>query len=305
VSRLGFGFGRLAQGAGDALEPVAEKSVDRMLAGPLPEAIAQSLVRHHVLERVVSEIVASPEFRSAFTAALQDERTEQLVDEFGKSALLERLVRDAVTSPAVVDALTAQTTTIGGEMVASLRRATVRADAAVERPPRRWLGRPPRALGGDEGGSAGVTSRGLALVLDILIAQLVFLVVSGSVALVTSLAVGGGHSWWYGILAGVGWLIVQAAYFIGFWASAGRTPAMALMGLRVRDAHDRPPGVLRSAVRLVGLWIAIAIVLLGFVPALVDDRRRALQDYLAGTEVVYSSSTGEAASPAVEEGLPG
>jgi uncharacterized RDD family membrane protein YckC len=123
------------------------------------------------------------------------------------------------------------------------------------------------------------------------------------VALVTSLAVGGGHSWWYGILAGVGWLIVQAAYFIGFWASAGRTPAMALMGLRVRDAHDRPPGVLRSAVRLVGLWIAIAIVLLGFVPALVDDRRRALQDFLAGTEVVYSSKEGEVTSPALEEGL--
>lgn len=300
MSRLGFGFGRLAQGAGDALEPVAEKSVDRMLAGPLPEAIAQSLVRHHVLERVVSEVVASPEFRSAFTAALQDERTEQLVEELGKSAVLERLVHDAVTSPAVLAAITEQTSSVGSVMVASLRRATVRSDAAVERPPRRWLRRPPRALGTGEVRVAGITSRGLALVMDILIAQLVFLIVSGSVALVTSLTVGGGHSWWYGILAGVGWLIVQAAYFIGFWAAAGRTPAMALMGLRVRDAHDRAPGVLRSAVRLVGLWIAIAIVLLGFVPALFDDRRRALQDFLAGTEVVYSSGEGEVASPAAE-----
>jgi uncharacterized RDD family membrane protein YckC len=298
VARIDLGLGRLVEGAGDALEPVAEKSIDRMLAGTLPESVAQSIVRNHVLERVVSEIVASPEFRAAFTAALQDERTGELVDEVARSPLLERVIRDAVSSPAVRQALTASTSTVGSEMVGSLRRATVRADAAVERPPRRWLHRPVPAAGV----YAGAASRGLALVLDVLIAQLLFLVVAGSVALVTSLTVGGGHSWWYGALAGVGWLIVQAAYFIGFWASAGRTPGMALLGLRVRDARNQAPGVIRSAVRLVGLWIAVAIVFLGFVPVLVDDRRRALQDFLAGTEVVYSSGEGEVASPAPEEG---
>jgi uncharacterized RDD family membrane protein YckC len=300
VARLDLGLGRLAQGAGDALEPVAEKSIDRMLAGPLPEAVAQSIVRHHVLERVVSQIVASPEFRAAFTAALEDERTEQLVEEVGRSALLERVIRDAVSSPAVMDALTAQTTTVGGEMVASLRGATVRADAAVERAPRRWLRRPERALGGPTGRYGGLISRGIGLVVDALAAELVFLVIAGSVALVTTLIAGTGHSWWYGILAGSGWVIVQAAYFVGFWSVAGRTPGMALMGLRVRDARDRPPGVLRSAVRLVGLWIAVAIILLGFLPMLFDDRRRALQDFLAGTEVVYSSGEGEVLSPANE-----
>ena len=294
MARLDLGLGRLAQGAGDALEPVVVKSIDGMLAGPLPEAVAQSVVRHHVLERVVSEIVASPEFRAAFTAALEHERTEQLVDEVATSALLERVIRDAVSSPAVIDALTAQTTTIGGEMVASLRRATVRADATVERAPRRWFRRPERGL--DEP-YAGLTSRGLGLVVDALTAELVFLVIAVSIALVTKLTVGLGHSWWYGILAGSGWVIVQAAYFVGFWTVAGRTPGMALMGLRLRTARDRPPGLLRSAVRLVGLWIAIAIVLIGFLPVLFDDRRRALQDFLAGTEVVYSSGKGEVLSP--------
>jgi len=294
---LDLGFGKLAQGSVDALEPVVEKSIDRMLAGPLPEGVAQSIVRHHVLERVVSEIVASAEFRAAFTAALEHEQTEQLVDEVAKSALLERVIREAASSPAVIDALTAQTTTIGGEMVASLRRANVRADAVVERAPRRWLHRPERAPGEPY---AGLASRGVGLVVDALTAELIFLVIAVSIALVTKLTVGLGHSWWYGILAGAGWVIVQAAYFIGFWTVAGRTPGMALMGLRVRAAHDRPPGVLRSAVRLVGLWIAIAIVLLGFLPVIFDNRRRALQDFLAGTEVVYSSGTGEVLSPAHE-----
>lgn len=293
MPRIGIGFGRIAQGAGDALEPVAEKSVDRLLAGPLPEAVAQSIVRHHVLERVVSEIVASDEFRAAFTAALRDERTEELVEEFGQSPLLERVIRDAVSSPAVREALTEQTTSIGTEMVASLRSTAVHADAAVERPPRRWLRKPPRVIGGPEGSYAGIASRGLALVLDVLLAQLVYLVGAATVGLVLSLTAGVERGWVYGILAAAGWLLVQGAYFVGFWSAAGRTPGMALMGLRLRDR----PGVIRSSVRLVGLWLAVTFVLIGFLPVLVDDRRRALQDFLAGTEVVYSSGVGDVRSP--------
>jgi hypothetical protein len=40
--------------------------------------------------------------------------------------------------------------------------------------------------------------------------------------------------------------------------------------------------------RLVGLGLAIVPLFLGFAPALVDARRRALQDFLAGTVVRYA-----------------
>ena len=59
------------------------------------------------------------------------------------------------------------------------------------------------------------------------------------------------------------------------------------MGLRLLDASGSPPGFWRSVLRLFGLGVAIAIAFLGFVPVLVDDRRRALQDFLAGTAVFY------------------
>jgi uncharacterized RDD family membrane protein YckC len=49
------------------------------------------------------------------------------------------------------------------------------------------------------------------------------------------------------------------------------------------------PSVLRSIVRFVGLVLAIALLFLGFLPVLFDRRRRALQDYLAGTAVVVTS----------------
>ena len=107
------------------------------------------------------------------------------------------------------------------------------------------------------------------------------------IALIADLAGGIHPRWLAGALAASGWAIVQIVYFAGFWSVVGRTPGMHLLGLRVQCKGGARPGVIRSLVRLVGLWLAIAIAFLGFAPVFVDDRRRALQDFLAGTEVVY------------------
>jgi uncharacterized RDD family membrane protein YckC len=47
-------------------------------------------------------------------------------------------------------------------------------------------------------------------------------------------------------------------------------------------------------VRLIGLVLAIVPCFAGFLPALVDDRRRALPDLLAGTVVLYDVSRARA-----------
>ena len=39
--------------------------------------------------------------------------------------------------------------------------------------------------------------------------------------------------------------------------------------------------------RFAGLALSMAVLLLGFLPVLVDDRRRALDDFIAGTVVTY------------------
>jgi uncharacterized RDD family membrane protein YckC len=92
-----------------------------------------------------------------------------------------------------------------------------------------------------------------------------------------------------GALAGGGWLIVVVAYFVAFWSTTGQTPGMNLVGVRVRTAAGGAPGALRSLVRCAGLVVSILTLGLGFVPALVDRRRRALPDFLAGTVVVQLS----------------
>ena len=82
-------------------------------------------------------------------------------------------------------------------------------------------------------------------------------------------------------------MLVVAAYFVLFWSSAGQTPGMRLLRLRVLGPGGDPPSVGRSLVRMVGLVLAILPLFAGFIPVLFDRRRRGLPDYLAGTVVVY------------------
>jgi uncharacterized RDD family membrane protein YckC len=66
---------------------------------------------------------------------------------------------------------------------------------------------------------------------------------------------------------------------------------MRLTSLRVLTGSGGPPSAWRALVRFVGLILAIIPLFAGFVPVLFDDRRRALQDYLAGTAVVSEAGS--------------
>ncbi len=312
--------------------PESARAVDLVLASPLPENVARSLAEHRVVERVVAELLARVDLEAAVAAALESDRTAQLAEQTLASPALHRLLTEAVesqltaelaeklvsspefdhmleqavSSPAVRAALARQTSTLGAETAAGLRRRAVALDDAAERPPRRWLRRRPRAGGG--AAQAGVATRGIALAVDALLAQALFLVGAGLVGLVASLVGGIRPHWLAAALAGAGWALVVGIYFVAFWTGAGQTPGMRLMRLRLVDATGGPPGFWRSALRLVGLAVAIAIALLGFVPVLVDDRRRALQDFLAGTTVFYDEHAplpaGDAVAAARHEGVP-
>jgi uncharacterized RDD family membrane protein YckC len=115
--------------------------------------------------------------------------------------------------------------------------------------------------------------------------NLSFLAVAALVALVASLA-GGLPTWFEAALSGVGLAVAVTLYFVFFWSVSGSTPGMAVLRLRLITVEGRPVGAGRAFVRLVGLAVSIAIVFLGFLPALFTQRRQALQDFLAGTVVV-------------------
>jgi uncharacterized RDD family membrane protein YckC len=146
---------------------------------------------------------------------------------------------------------------------------------------------------------AGIATRALALAMDVALAQAIVFAGGAVLALVGSLAGNLELDTVGKVLAAIAWAVVVATYFIVFWTTAGRTPGMRVMGLRVVDPDGGHPGAVRATVRLIGLVLAVVPLFAGFLPVLVDDRRRALQDFLAGTVVLYDVSPvrGEARSP--------
>jgi uncharacterized RDD family membrane protein YckC len=135
----------------------------------------------------------------------------------------------------------------------------------------------------------GVATRAIALAVDAAIAQGIVFAGGAVFALIGSLVVEVQLSTAAKILAGCAWALVVGGYFVMFWSTVGQTPGMRLMGVRLLGPAGEPPGVGRSVVRLLGLALAIIPLFLGFLPALVDDRRRALPDLLAGTVVLYDT----------------
>ena len=135
---------------------------------------------------------------------------------------------------------------------------------------------------------AGIATRAVALAADMAIVQAIVFAGGAVFALVASL-VGGLELGTLGrILAAVTWAATVCAYFVTFWATVGQTPGMRMMGLLVSTAQGETPSVGRSIVRVVGLALAIIPLFAGFLPVLVDDRRRGLHDLLAGTVVLHA-----------------
>ena len=297
--------------------PEAEHVVDGVLAGALPEAVARSLIEHRVVERLVAEVLTTVELDREVVSAREAERTERLVSQALANPALERVFAEAlesrltldltdqvVRSPAFKRALTevlgspelraalkGQSMSFAGELVTGLGQRLRKLDDAIERGPRRWFRRAPRsqveAGGSVRVPSAGIATRGVALAIDAALVTMIFLTGIAVIGLVVSLVWNPRPASVVGTVIGVAGLLVEVGYFTGFWSSAGQTPGMRLLHLRVVAGGGSAPGFGRSLVRLFGLIVAILLLFTGFLPVLVDDRRRALQDFLAGTVVVY------------------
>jgi uncharacterized RDD family membrane protein YckC len=297
---------KLEDAAVGALEtPDAERTIDRALTGPLPETIARSAVQHRVLQRVIAEMLATADRTATITPAGEEPGTEELVQQALASPAVERLMADlagsmltveladqltrspafrralmnVLSSPEMRAALATQTTGFAGEMRDAVRRRAIRVDEGAGR-----HAREPDTYG-------GIATRGIALVVDALVVSLVFLLGGALISLVASLFGKLRPEWLVGTLVGSGWLIVVTVYFVVFWSTTGQTPGMRVMRLRVVRGDGRGLGVVRSVIRLVGLALAIIPLFAGFLPVLVDRRRRALQDFVAGTVVLYDGDS--------------
>jgi uncharacterized RDD family membrane protein YckC len=267
-------FDRLALGP-------AERALDAALAGPLPESLGRSIAEHHVVERVVAEMFAKAAANGdgvdELAARIEGSDVGRLVEAYigrlAESEAVRATLTEVMSGPEVRQALTRQTTGWAAELAAAARLRARRLDDSIQ------VGTVPETFG-------GLASRGIGLVVDVALAQLAYLAIVGSIALVAGLA-GGVHTGWLaGTLAGIGWLVVAGVYFTAFWSTGGQTPGMRVMGVRVVTRSGVPPPVVRSLVRFAGLLLAIIPLFAGFLPVPFDAQRRALPDFIAGTAVL-------------------
>jgi len=292
--------------------PVVGDIVDAAFAGPLPEDLGRSLSEHAVARRVAAEATASPELRATTVAVVESESSRRLVRELLDSSGFEQMVVDALgseltekllrspefeqvlvralSSPQVRAALMESTGGFAEQFAAAFRRRAAELDDHATGRTRGWLHLRPLPAGPDAAplACAGLASRGLAMLVDLLAAWGIFAIGGVVVGLLAAAFGGIKPHWLAGLLAAVGWTLVLGGYLVLFWTSIGQTPGMRMMGVRVaREEGGAPPGLVRSLVRLVGLALAVIPLFAGLLPMLSDRRRRGLQDLLAGTVVLH------------------
>ena len=134
----------------------------------------------------------------------------------------------------------------------------------------------------------GLVTRTIAFAVDAAVINLVALAVGVAVGLALSILdlPSGVETALYAV-GGMAYFLWTVAYFVTCWSATGQTPGNRLLHIRVCDADD---GTLlspwRSFLRLFYLMLAALPLFAGFLPILFDDRRRGLQDMLAGSVVV-------------------
>jgi uncharacterized RDD family membrane protein YckC len=137
-------------------------------------------------------------------------------------------------------------------------------------------------------GYTGIVTRGIAFAIDALLIQFVAIAVAGTFALILSV-VSPPDRFDPAIVAvgSVAYALWLVGYFVVFWSTTGQTPGNRLLEIRVcRAADGELVGLGVAAVRFAGLILAAVPLFAGFLPILLDDRRRGVHDMLAGTVVV-------------------
>jgi uncharacterized RDD family membrane protein YckC len=127
------------------------------------------------------------------------------------------------------------------------------------------------AFAADVGASWGVYTLGVALL-------------NAAVKLVT------GHSYTltnHQIMAFITLAAWEFVYYAYQWAVSGKTLGMAVFGLQVVNAQGGPITARQAVLRTIGLVLCLLTLGIGFIGIIFQRERRALDDLLAGTAVVY------------------
>ena len=276
--------------------------IDRAVENAAEEAIVAA-VESGAVERAMARVLEGPVVGEAVEGALESDAVKralleamdsELVDEVWRRLLAseeaQQLVERIAEAPEVRAAISAQGVGLIGDIARTIGNVVRRLDDRFERIVRRVFFRKPRELPTDR---AGAISRGLAMAIDGVFVNLAFTAFVALITLVAN-AFGGSGEGGSSLAIAVGstaWLSFGAIYLVGFWSLAGQTPGMRFAGIRL----EKRLSLRRSLKRLIGLGLAVLAFGLGFLGIVFGAQRRAWDDRLCGTGVVYDERRPEPA----------
>ena len=136
---------------------------------------------------------------------------------------------------------------------------------------------------------AGAVSRFAAYAIDLTVSSAAFSLGLAAVSYGVHVVTGHEVSWnRSSVLVAVLFVSWQFLYFAYSWAVGGRTPGMAVLGIRVvrADGTVLPPS--RAIVRTLAFPLSFLLCGLGVLGILVQREHRALHDLIAGSAVIYA-----------------
>jgi uncharacterized RDD family membrane protein YckC len=255
-----------------------ERAMARVLQGPIVEEAVQGALESEAVKRALLEAMDSELVDEVWRRLLASEEVQQLVERIAEA-------------PEVRAAISAQGAGLLEDIGRTIGKLARSLDDSFERVARKIFFRRRRELPSSH---AGAISRALAMVIDGVFVNLGFTAIVALVTLVDN-AFGGSASGGSGFAIAVGsttWVLMGSVYLLGFWSLAGQTPGMRFVGIRL--SVDRLP-LRRSLRRLVGLWLSVLTLGIGFLGVVFGTQRRGWEDRFAGTDVLYDERRPEPA----------
>jgi uncharacterized RDD family membrane protein YckC len=290
----------LGAGVRSARSVAEATGIDRAVESAAEEAMVAA-VESEAVERAISRVLQGPTVQEAMSSALESDAVKralidaldsELVDEVWRRLLAsdeaQRLVERIAEAPEIRAAISAQSVGMIEDIGHTIGNGTRRLDGVLERVVRRLFFRRRRAEPTDR---AGAATRGLAFGLDVLIVNLAFSGLAAVAALIAS-AFTGESSGISGQVLAAGtllWFSLGSLYLVGLWSLAAQTLGMRFLGIRL-DVEGRGlrPGL--AIRRLIGMALATIPFGLGFLGIFFDERRRAWDDRMSKTDVVYEGN---------------
>lgn len=277
--------------------------VDRAVNQAVEEAIVRALrspaVIRAIARAVESDALAADrdpeEIAAIVRSVLASGAAADAWEEVLRSDQVQMLVERIAGAPEIRAAITAQGAGLLTDIGVRLTVITERLDDAAER-----IVRPRDA--DSETNQAGLATRSVAAAIDLGLMFLAYSLVSGVLVWARSTIFGKPLP----VAAGIVWAALgflgAGAIFAGFWSLAGQTPGMRFLSIRLVYEDGGPLPFRRALWRAFGSALALLPLGLGYLAILRDPERRAWNDRMAGTEVVYDMTTRSAPHAAAYPG---